>query len=114
MFGQRLNIHRIFEQLTKPLIRLRVCPGWSEPLLVANTTLLEISYCGSNVIGISFVKVRPGLSQTFISMTNCKICFKIWNLCSNPKNLDNIISCLENSVDLDQLASQMPADQDLP
>ena len=30
------------------LIRLHVCAGWSEPLLVAHTTLLEISCCGSN------------------------------------------------------------------
>ena len=29
------------------LIRLRVCAGWSEPLLVAQTTLLEISCHGS-------------------------------------------------------------------
>ena len=35
--------HRIF----KALIRLRVCADWSEPLLVAHTTLLEISCRGS-------------------------------------------------------------------
>ena len=29
------------------LIRLRVCAGWSEPLLVAHTTLFEISCRGS-------------------------------------------------------------------
>ena len=40
--------HRIFKLLAKALIRLRVCAGWSEPLLVAHTTLLEISSCGSN------------------------------------------------------------------
>ena len=33
----------------KALIRLRVCAGWSEPLLVAHTTLLEISCQGSNL-----------------------------------------------------------------
>ena len=32
----------------KALISLRVCAGWSEPLLVAHTTLLEISCHGSN------------------------------------------------------------------
>ena len=37
-------------RLAKALIRLRVCAGWSEPLLVAHTTLLEISCCGSYVI----------------------------------------------------------------
>ena len=32
------------------LIRLRVCAGWSEPLLVAHTTLLEISCRGSCIV----------------------------------------------------------------
>ena len=44
-----LNNHRILKQLAKALIRLRECAGWSEPLLVAHTTLLEISCTGSNV-----------------------------------------------------------------
>ena len=48
LFSQLLNNHRIFKQLAKALIRLRVCARWSEPLLVAHTTLLEISCCGSN------------------------------------------------------------------
>ena len=39
--------HRIFKRLAKALIRLRVRAGWSEPLLVAHTTLLEISCHGS-------------------------------------------------------------------
>ena len=34
----------------KALIRLRVCAGWSEPLLVAHTTLLEITCRGSSVV----------------------------------------------------------------
>ena len=38
-------------RLAKALIRLRVCEGLSEPLLVAHTTLLEISCHGSNVKG---------------------------------------------------------------
>ena len=46
MFGQELNNHRILKRLAKALIRLRVCAGWSEPLLVAHTTLLEISCTG--------------------------------------------------------------------
>ena len=37
------NSHSIFKRLAKALIRLRVCAGWSEPLLVAHTTLLKIS-----------------------------------------------------------------------
>ena len=32
--------------LAKALIRLRICAGWSKPLVLAYTTLLEISYCG--------------------------------------------------------------------
>ena len=39
---------RICKQLAKVLIRLRICAGWSEALLVAHTTLLEISCRGSN------------------------------------------------------------------
>ena len=47
MLSQYLNTHRIFKRLAMALIRLRVCAGWSEPLLVAHTTLLEISCRGS-------------------------------------------------------------------
>ena len=47
MFGQLItsNSHIIFKLLEKALIRLRVCSGWSEVLLVAHTctTLLETS-----------------------------------------------------------------------
>ena len=38
---------RIFKWLANTLIRLRICAGWSEALLVAHTTLLEISCGGS-------------------------------------------------------------------
>ena len=47
VFSQSLNNHTILKRLAKALIRLRVCAGWSEPLLVAHTTLLEISCTGS-------------------------------------------------------------------
>ena len=33
--SQKLNTHRIFKRLAKALIRLRICAGWSEALLVA-------------------------------------------------------------------------------
>ena len=36
----------VFKWLAKDLIRLRTCAGWSKPLVLAHTTLLEISYCG--------------------------------------------------------------------
>ena len=48
LFGQELNTHRIFKRLAKALIRLHICAGWSGPLLVAHTTLLEISCHSSN------------------------------------------------------------------
>ena len=47
MFGHWPKSHRIFKRLTRALIRLRICAGWSESLLVAHTTLLAISCCGS-------------------------------------------------------------------
>ena len=50
LLGQQLNSHGIFKRLAKALIRLRVCAGCSEALLVAHTTLLEISCCGSNIV----------------------------------------------------------------
>ena len=50
LFGQELNSHRVFKRQAKALTILRVCAGWSEPLLVAHTILLEISCCGSIII----------------------------------------------------------------
>ena len=38
----------LFKRLANDPIRLRVCAGLSEPLLVVHTTLLEVSCCGSN------------------------------------------------------------------
>ena len=49
LFGQYLNTHRVFKRLAKALSRLHVCAGWSEPLRVAHTTLLEISCRGSTM-----------------------------------------------------------------
>ena len=40
-------IVRMVKRFAKVLTRLRVCTGWSEPLLVAHTTLLDISCHGS-------------------------------------------------------------------
>ena len=47
----RVNTHRIFKRLAKVLIRLRVCTGWSEPLLVTHTTLFE-SHVVAHVLDI--------------------------------------------------------------
>ena len=63
MFSQYLNSHRIVKQHAKALIRLRVCAGWSEALLVAHTTLLEISCHGS----YHFVVSHIGLWRTIIT-----------------------------------------------
>ena len=48
LFSQQLNIHKIFKPPAKALIRLRVCAGCSEPLLVSHTRLLRISCHGLN------------------------------------------------------------------
>ena len=58
------NSHRIFKRLAKALIRLRVCAGWSEPLLVAYTTLLEISCRGSYFV-IQSVSLLLVLSKLY-------------------------------------------------
>ena len=42
------SVSRILKRLAKALIRLRVCAGWSEALLAAHTTLLEIAWTGSD------------------------------------------------------------------
>ena len=49
--------------LEKALISLRICAGWSEPLLVAHTTLLEIS-CHSSYI-FSFTPINKRLCIAF-------------------------------------------------
>ena len=48
MPGQWPLSYRIFKRLAKALIRLHEYAGWSEPLLVAHTILLEIPCCGSS------------------------------------------------------------------
>ena len=46
-FSQLLNNHIILKRRAKAMIRLRVCAGWSEALLIAHNTLLETSCTGS-------------------------------------------------------------------
>ena len=38
LIGLYLNSHIIVKRLAKAQIRLRICAGWSEPLLVAHTS----------------------------------------------------------------------------
>ena len=62
----------------KALIRLRICAGWSEPLLFAYTTLLEIS-CGGPII------------------VNCFVC--------NDVFLDFLLAYFANNMDQNQTAT---------
>ena len=68
MFSQWLNSHRIFKQLAMALIRLRAGAGWSDPLLVAHTTLLEISCRGSYLKLLSLFLQVFKLLQSIKSM----------------------------------------------
>ena len=43
----------MYKRLAKALIRLCVCAGWSEPLAVAHSTLLEILLHGSYYYSIA-------------------------------------------------------------
>ena len=78
MFSQQPNSHRIFMRLAKALIRLRVCAGWSEALLVAHTTLLEIS-CRSSYGFDSCYAASPsghlplGVSHIFEKKNNNRV-----------------------------------------
>ena len=66
LFSQSLNTHRIFKRLAKALIRLRVCAGWSEPLLVARTHHI-VGNLMSRLIPKLFTKVNndnPHVAKT--------------------------------------------------
>ena len=73
------NTLRIFKRLAKTLIRLRVCAGWSEALLVAHThcwkshvvAQLLISLVGSMVDAfLSMVYAFLSMVDTFLSMVD--------------------------------------------
>ena len=66
------SVTRIFKQLAKAMISLRVCAGWSEPLLVAHTTLLKISCCDSNLLSVQVqFCIKPAFEQ--LSTFNPKV-----------------------------------------
>ena len=48
----------LLKRLAKALIRLRVCAGWSEDLLVARTALVEISVFALRIHGVCIVQWR--------------------------------------------------------
>ena len=103
--------HRIFKQLAKALIILRVCSGWSEALLVAHTTLLEISCRGSLILFVlsycfsvqptwyghewwpaNPYRMTKNLQQMTISnFSTCfqkqkKTCYFMWKICSDDSH----------------------------
>ena len=83
------------------LIRLRVCAGWSEPLLVAHTTLLEISSRGSYVTAFDGVgyQIRRGsfmgahdllnLLNKLRKNDNMRVLLNIFSLFRNELNTFN-------------------------
>ena len=69
MFSQKPKSHRIFKLLAKALNRLCICPGWSEPLLVAHTTLFEISFhCFHMCVWSEIVPVASAASKVVVLM----------------------------------------------
>ena len=61
MFGRNLNTHIVLKLLAKSLIRLCVCAGRSEPLLVAHTTLLLVcTVCDGSNLGFNpLIPITP-------------------------------------------------------
>ena len=77
-FKLRNSNHRIFKRLAKALIRLRLCAGCSEALLVVQTTLLEISCCDSflsNSRKLTYISLASYLWNTY--MPYLRLCDKI-------------------------------------
>ena len=70
IFSQWQKSHRVFKRTAKALIILPICVGWSEPLLVAHTTLLQISCCDSYE-DLSMTNISPrnylNMFYTFIN-----------------------------------------------
>ena len=55
--------------------RMRVCAGWSEPLLVAHTTLFEISCCVSFAKGVC----QHSESSFFLKSSLLYVCINFFN-----------------------------------
>ena len=92
--------HNIFKQLANALIRLRVCAGWSEHLLVAHTTLLGIS-CHSS-FGVKFYLALMTVKQNRQNMRRQKNSFEfsytisINGICIVEKLLSGRICSIED------------------
>ena len=118
---------RILQRLAKALIRLRVCAGWSEALLVANTTLLEISctgsfyvnkdmfllFCNSVLIWFFYIPVNNVLvmsGQVFLGWTSNKhwlMCHAQGHNAATPVRLEPTTLCLELSTTTEPLRSPL-------
>ena len=77
MVSQYLTSHRIFKRPATALIRLRVCAGWSEALLVTHITLLEISSRSSNFNAYYNVKQLRNM-QACAYASNASICLSVF------------------------------------
>ena len=64
----------------KALIRLRVCAGWSEALLVAHNTLLEI-WCHGSIIIINM-------------QHSIYVVWAAWLWCQSSKFIADVLACL--------------------
>ena len=96
---------RIFKRLEKALIRLRVCAGWSEALLVAHTTLLEISCHGSTYDDITYIlwlwTESTTISKRIFKIINFRFSFLIWDMCQNTIGLCNMIWSILLQIGID-------------
>ena len=82
----------MFKRLAKTLVSLCICTGWSEPLLVAHNTLLEMSCCGSylyiyELIAMQVMQNIP-IPKQVIWLT--KISLLIFGKVFNVKHVDVI------------------------
>ena len=87
MLGQYLHTPIIFKRLAKALIRLSVCADWSESLLVAHTTLLEGSCCGSiSIASLLIVREKALFSHVLGPLTLIRRTYDCENQpLTNPK-----------------------------
>ena len=74
MFSQQLNTNRIFKRVAKALIRLCACTGWSEALLVAHTTLLEISCHSLYVESYRVLNIKRSWFPVYLMCKCCDTC----------------------------------------
>ena len=94
----------MFERLAKSLIRLHICASWSEPWLVAHTTLLELSCCGSFELLTLFQPVSTFSVFSLLSFLQ-PLLQTIWTQIRLLFRLDFIMEA--NTLNPDQTASDL-------